>query len=231
MAQFVDFDESNLPKNSGKGKSGVEFLKLEPNKKYRLRFVGKAFQYLQHWEPVICRSPEKDAQGNVIDPLMLKGFTPKRRYSIWVLDRDDGNKLKLLDFSTAIYITVTEWQSAYNKEAGGNEGPDWQIKIEVPPNGNRRQAKHKALALDRTPFTEEELAMLREAKLKEKLLEMRRPNTPEEINAMLAKLTEGKAGAPSSAQTQQKTQEATKAASALVESTEVSSDDDDPLKF
>lgn len=232
MAQFVDFDESNTKKQgSGKGKGGTDFLKLEAGKKYKIRLIGSPYRYFQHWEPVSCRSPEKDAAGNIIDPLMLKGFQPRERYSIWVLDREDQNKLKLMDFPPTLYESFVEWKLAFNKEPGGSDGPDWSIKIEIPPGGTKRQQRYKAIALDRVAVTEEERAVIKEAKIKDRLLELRKPNTPEEINAMLAKKDGGTSLPDAKAQTQQKTVVKAKEASALVDQTVEDAGDDDVLNF
>jgi len=193
MSQIVDWDE--LPKNpsskgDGKGKSdGVKYLKFEDGKRYRIRLISKPVAYQQHWKPVIVRSPGTDKDGNVIDPLMQLGFKPETRYSIWILDREDNNTLKVMDFGASIYKEIVEWKVGFSEEPGGMNGPDFQIKIE----GIKRNRKYKILALERKPFTQEELDMFKQSKLREKLEEIRKPNTPEEIRKIYEKAkSEGK---------------------------------------
>jgi hypothetical protein len=181
------------------------FLKLEVNKKYKIRLVSKPLAYYQHWEPVICRSPGIDkATGQVIDPLMLQNFEPKLRYAIWVLDRNDNNQLKIMDFSPTLYDKFVNWKTTFNDDPGGANGPDWVIEGKCP-GSDKRRTKWEATHLDRTPYTAEELERCKAGvtfndktlTLKEKLAEVRREHTPDEIRAMLvAKNADGGAVAP-----------------------------------
>lgn len=179
--KFVDWEA-----DSSRSGDGGQFLKLKGGNKYRVRLVGKAVGYLQHWDPVICRSPGKDDKGNIIDPLMIDGHEPKKRYAIWVINRDDGNKLQIMDFPPTLFDQFKAWKSACNEEPGGSKGCDWQIRLEIPSNGDKRRTKYLAMPLDRTPFTEEEIALMRQIDIKKVLTEVRRDNTPEEIRKMMA---------------------------------------------
>ena len=192
MPKYVGWDET-----SEKGKGSGQFLKLEAGKKYRVRLVSNAVQYFQHWEPVICRSPGVDPKtGKVVDPLMLANHTPKKRYAIWVFNRDEGNKLQVMDFPPTLFDQFVEWKTNFNANPGGENGPDWSIKLEVPGT-DRRRTKYKATHLEKAPFTEEELKVLNEGitvmvdgketkmTLKARLADLRRENTPEEIRAMM----------------------------------------------
>jgi hypothetical protein len=172
-----------------KGQSGM-FLKLEPNKKYRLRLVSKAVQYFQHWDPIPCRSPGVDKEtGKPIDPLLAQGFKPKERYSIWVINRED-NQLKIIDFPPTLGEQFSNWKALYNAEPGGKEGPDWVIEGKCP-GGDKKRTKWTASYLDRTPFTEQELEAISKGNLREKLAEARKDHSPEEILKMLAEKTGG----------------------------------------
>jgi len=179
MPKYVQWDDAEKSKGSG-----GQFLKLEPNKKYRIRLVSNAVQYFQHWEPVICRSPGV-VDGKTVDPLMLQGFAPKKRYAIWVFDREDQNRLKVMDFPPTLFEQFAEWKANFNDAPGGANGPDWVIKLEVPGT-DRRRTKYKASYLDKAPFSEDEIKQIKEGNLKEKLTEFRKENTPEEIRQLLA---------------------------------------------
>ena len=186
MPKFVNWEDATAEAKSERG--GDTFLKLVPGNKYRIRLISKPVRYMQHWEPVICRSPGVDPESKqVIDPLMLLGYKPKKRFAIWVLDREDGNKIKLMDFPQQLLDCFSEWKAMYNnEEPGGKNGPDFVIKLELP-GGDRRRTKYKAVALEgRTPFTDDELKRINEGKLKDKIQEFRREHTPDEIRAMMA---------------------------------------------
>jgi len=196
MGNIIDWDE--IPKanydNSKKGengqsKGGITYLKFEDNKRYRVRLISKPMNYHQYFKPIICRSPGCDENGTVIDPLMQMGFKPDSRYSIWIFDREDKNALKLMDFGIGLYRDIVEWKVGYNEDPGGMNGPDFQIKTE----GIKRSRKYKVLALEKKPFTEEELQIIKTSDLRKKLEEIRKPHTPEEIRKMYEKAkAEGK---------------------------------------
>jgi hypothetical protein len=198
MSKYVGWDESSGGK--GKGDAGSQFLKLQAGNKYKLRLVGKAIKYLQHWDPFACRSPGVDAAtGQVLDPLMQLGYEPKPRFAIWVLDREDGDRIKVMDFPGSLFDAFKEWKQAHNEEPGGMKGCDWQIKVTPGPGGDKRKTKYSAMHLDRAPFTEDETKRIKEmGDISKKLLEFRRDHTPEEIRALLEE--KKKSGvAPSSA--------------------------------
>lgn len=197
MSSFVGWDEpTEKAKNAGSGL----FLKLEAGKTYRVRLVSNAVRYFQHWEPVICRSPGVDPKTNVVlDPLMQMSrpdgspYQPKERYAIWVLDRQDANKLKIMDFPSVLYERFAEWKTDFNEAPGGANGPDWKIVLEARGN-DKRKTQYRAERLDKTQFTTEEIDRCKagitvngtQVGLKEHLANLRRANTPQEIRDMLA---------------------------------------------
>lgn len=195
MGTIVDWDEmqnnfkgDKSPSGAG-GKGGISYLKFEDNKRYRVRLISKPMHYLQYFKPIICRSPGCDENGTVIDPLMQMGFKPDSRYSIWVFDREDNNAIKIMDFGVGLYRDIVEWKVGYNEDPGGVNGPDFQIKTE----GVGRSRKYKVLALEKRPFTEEELTAIKTGDLRKKLEEIRKPHSPEEIRKMYDKAkAEGK---------------------------------------
>ena len=207
MGNIIDWEDVPKPsydnsKKDGPGKSGITYLKFEDNKRYRVRLISKPMNYHQYFKPIICRSPGCDENGTVIDPLMQMGFKPDSRYSIWIFDREDNNTLKLMDFGIGLYRDIVEWKVGYNEDPGGMNGPDFQIKTE----GIGRNRKYKVLALEKKPFTEEELQIIKTGDLRKKIEEIRKPHSPEEIRKMYEKAKlEGKLRTddkPASGQTQ-----------------------------
>jgi hypothetical protein len=183
MAKFRDFSQENGDIEKAGGGSGL-FLKLEKGTRNKVRLVGKPLQYFQHWEPIICRSPYKDDEGNILDPLMLQGYEPKVRFCIWIIDRTD-QALKIMDFPTTLYNAFREWHKGTNEDPGGYNGPDWNILVEAP-SGKQQYVKYTGTPLVQTPFTEDELKQIKEGNLKERMMKVRGDNTPEEIREMMA---------------------------------------------
>lgn len=192
MASFVEWGANPDDKKANKGGSGGQFLKLQAGGKYVLRLVSRPIRYLQHWEPIPCRSPGVDKDGNVRDPLMQMGIEPKPRYAIWVLNRNEGNKLQIVDFPPSLYEKFKDWKEAFGEEPGGNQGPEWSISL--ISGGSKKRVEYRATAGKQIPFTTEEMARIRAGvqvgencyDLKAALEYHRRDNTPEEIRTMLA---------------------------------------------
>jgi hypothetical protein len=201
MARYFGWDEKVPEANkggSGGGGNGIDYLKLEIGKRYRVRLVAKPFGYFQHWEPIICRSPEMDESGVTLDPLMLQGLQPKPRFAIWVFDRNDGNKLKIMDFAPTMLEQFKIFKDNFQDDPGGSKGPDFIIEGKCP-GGDKRKTKWTCSYLERSPFTEEEVALIKtkDAKglnLQERLADARKPHTPDQIREMLEK--KKGAGAP-----------------------------------
>jgi hypothetical protein len=196
------FSWQDIPSDSGKKKGGKAstFLKLEPGNTYTVRLVLDPIGYLQHWEPVVCRSPFKDEKtGEIIDPLMALGHEPKQRFACWVLHREDNSALKLMDFGIGLAKDFQKWSKANGGESsGGMKGPDFRIIVEK--GETRKQTKYTAVHMNVAPFTQDEIAVLKAAGgtegLMSKLKELRRDNTPEEIRALMAE--KGISGPPAS---------------------------------
>ena len=194
-AKFTDW-ESGGTSGSG-GSDGGLFLKLKAGNKYRIRLVGnKPFSYLQYWEPVVCRSPGVGADGTPICPILQANpdNRPKDRYATWVLDRDDGNKLKVMDFPPSLYNYFRDWAANTGKNPGGKDGFDWIVTVKKESSFT----KYAGTPLEPTPFTPEELSMIKKEKLGERLADLRRDNTPEEIREMLDKKMGGGSSSGSS---------------------------------
>jgi hypothetical protein len=183
MAKVMDWGDAET-KGGSSGEKGSLFLRLQEGK-YRVRLISKPVRYLQHWDPIRAISPGEGEDGTIIDPLMALGHQPKPRFSIWVLDRDDENRLKIMDFPQSLCNVFSQWKQMHNGEPGGKEGPDFQISV-IAPGGKNQYKKYEAMAFERIPFTEDELKRIKEGNLKDKILEYRRADTPEEIRAKLA---------------------------------------------
>lgn len=213
-AKYVDW---TADKSDRKGDGKSRFLKLSgPNNKYRIRLIGKSIKYAQHWDPIPVRSPGRDKDGNVIDPLMQAGFEPQVRFSCWVIDRDDNNEFKIIDFPEGLHAKFCAWKDEFKDEPGGRNGPDFRITV----TGVKKSTRYEVMPLDRTPLTEADIAKAHELDIHKQLAELRKDHTPEEI---MQKWNEAKAsGAPSTpaqAAAQAAQREAPKAAPAAVPAT------------
>ena len=173
---------------SGGSGSGI-FLKLKVGERAHVRLISQPYEYFQHWDPFPARSPGVDPETKkVLDPLLIADPTlkPKKRYAIWVLDRNDNNKLKIMDFSGPIYDEFVKWKKTFNDEPGGPKGPNWYIEGTCV-SGKKKDTRWTAAYLERAPLTTEEIAAIQAGDLQNVMIQHRRPNTPDEIREMMAK--------------------------------------------
>jgi len=177
--KWLDWEQGEDEDMVSSSNGGGLFLKLQQGNRYKIRLVGKALHYYQFWEPIVVRSPYKDDDGTVICPLCQAGFTPKDRFSIWVIDREDG-KLKIMDFPPSLFNSFREWHKATNEDPGGRNGPDFSIKVEAP-SGKQKYVKYSATSIAPAPFTEEEIKQIKDGKLKERMNEVRKDDSPDDI--------------------------------------------------
>jgi hypothetical protein len=99
------------------------------------------------------------------------------RFRIAILDRDDGNSLKWLDFGDELYREFAEWNDCYAQQPGGMKGPDWVVKC----TRSRCKPEFKLLRatnLDQVPFTDFEIKTFKDANLMESLLGWTKESSP-----------------------------------------------------
>jgi len=171
-------------KRNGNGESS--FLRLQEGK-YRVRLLGKPFQFWQHFEPaaVICEGSAESC------PICKTGNLPKLRYAVNCIDRADG-KIKILTGGSQIFDVFKEYSTEVG-DPGKKEGPDFSIKVEVP-GGNKRQTKYKTSTLDKNTITEDEKKLIDGGSGLHKLEEILKAKTAEEIVAVLEKKDGGGSG-------------------------------------
>lgn len=191
--KFVGWEENQRRSGGGGGGNGGTgsgmFLKLEVGKKYNVRLVSKPYEYYQHWDPFACRSPGRDpATKQMLDPLLIANpdLKPKKRYAIWVLDLNDNNNLKIMDFASTIYDEFVKWKMTFNDDPGGIKGPNWIIEGKCP-TGKKRDTRWSAAYLDRAPFTPEQVTAIEAGNLEARLIDARKPHTPDQIRELMAK--------------------------------------------
>lgn len=120
-SRIFDWDEP--PSNNG-GK----FMKLGPRN--RLRLIGRPLTYMHAFRA---------------------GEEPKERYSIWVLDLDDGCKPKIMDFGKMLRRQFHDFQAATGIDPSGPDAPAFCVMV----NGTGMDTKYSATPLKPTPIPAE----------------------------------------------------------------------------
>lgn len=136
----------------------VDKLKLrDPNTQYRLRLIGDPYQYWKLYEPIEVKlDPEYNNELEVFKA----GHKPSPRFAIWVIDRNDGDKIKLFEGGPMIFSQFGTYQDIIGDDPGGEDGPDWSVSFKDPvgDNGkpNPRLRQYRCMHVKPAPFTEEE---------------------------------------------------------------------------
>jgi len=190
MSNFVDF--SGNSKALRKSNSGnVDFLWLKRNNKYRIRPIGKPVEFFKYFRK---DADNKARTAITADPDNCPVYAAHEqelnkaslRYAMYCIDRSDG-KIKIVEGpKTAFYIPLCERANLTEKDPTGvKTGGDWVIDV-VTEN---KMTKYKTQFIEDTPLTKEEIEILKEFynehNAKEKLANIYKTNTPEEIEKRL----------------------------------------------
>jgi hypothetical protein len=143
-----DFKDSNSDggKNQNPDRKKIEWMSFPKPGQYRVRLIGKAVRFLKYYKPfgkgtrVITHKSYKDE-----DPAWQAGFYPNDTYAIHILDRDNGNAIKILEKGKTLFKCFAQYQQINKTNPAGKEGPDFVITV-VWPKGNKNKAQYSATA-------------------------------------------------------------------------------------
>jgi hypothetical protein len=151
-------------KSNGGGKGKLQFLRMEKGKEYKLRFFHKPMALWRYYvnkksavtlDPKNCPIQLKNYKGDDGEPLK-----PKDRYVIQCIDRADG-EFKLLENGPQVFGALRKFAQKNQIDPGGNDAPDFTIDV----TGNLPNYYDVTPGFKATPFTPEEIAMLKEKKV------------------------------------------------------------------
>lgn len=174
---FVDWNYSS---SGGKG----NFLNLVSGNQYRVRPIG---------QPVIMhkyfRTDENGKTRTAItaDPESCSvaqkhpDLKPTTRYGVYVIDRNDDNKVKVMEFPQSVFNAFGQWAQNMKIKPGGKEAFDWSINV----TGAGLKKRYNASALEKTPLTQEEISAYKEAVEQNPLDSVFAPDSDEEIEKKL----------------------------------------------
>ncbi len=186
--EFVQWDSISKESNSSSGEGGSEFLRLQTGNTYKIRPIFGPVKFFKnfHKDPTgrlrtaICGSrntcPVRDRHPDLKRPAL--------RYATIVIDRNDDNKVKILEAPQTVFRPIGLSFEATGKNPGGSkEGSDWNIKV----SGKGLNTTYDVVFVANTPLAEEERQAIKEAidGDKNKLKKMFKIDTPEEIEEKL----------------------------------------------
>lgn len=195
------------PKPEGKasGKGGSRFLRLEANKSFRIRPVGKPFELRQYYadgkyaitgeegDNCIIQQKYRNADG---DP----EYPQRTKFAFNCLDRNDVNeetglaRVKIVQVPPTVARVIRDWAKEMGVNPGSGQGADFKISV-TREGSDARSTRYQVIPLGQIPFTDEEKAFLKKDGVY-KLEEVFAPVPQDEIEAALG-LAEETVGAAS----------------------------------
>jgi hypothetical protein len=156
--------DTDFPTDGSGGDGGnkefkrASYMKLKPGDN-TVRLVGNHVKFRRHWQPFTERVISHDSYRDE-DPAWQAGFYPRETFAIHIIDRADG-ELKILEKGRSLFKQFAQYKNVNDINPAGKDGTDWVIKVE----GSGLQTKYSATAKAKAaPFTEEEIAMIKENK-------------------------------------------------------------------
>ena len=202
------WDKVSPPQKGGGGRrtdDGLSlFMRLTPNPEpYRIRLGctpirfrrhSWAFRALKQW-PI---SPATDPSEKDLDIAWNEGkFMPKTKYAAVVFDRNNNNRLRVLEESPDVFGPIGNHAHLTKMNAASpTKGSDWIVRVTEEVVSGKKTRKYE-VAVDTTkgptPFTDDEIKALSNPKLSREELESRyfKKSTPEEIKDLYEQLPEG----------------------------------------
>lgn len=124
----------------------IEVLKLGVRGSYRVRMIGPMYNFVREHSIFHKHLREHKLQ----------------RWATWAFDRNNGNKLKLLQVPEFVMEALLEYEKKRAKQ-GGPYGREWRIvtKLTMEPGLSgvraKRRVEFKSTPLQMTPFTDDEI--------------------------------------------------------------------------
>lgn len=244
MTSFIDWDDVDTTQRSGKGKGGGnsgKFMRLEANQTHTIRPVHKPVMFYKcyHKQGSQLRTAIIDNDNSSLKEKHPQ-IRPSRRFAMVVFDRDDDNKMKILEFGATIYEKFKSYKEIAGEQPGGNNGGDFTITVNCPNGKKDRDTNYEVKFAKRCPFSEEEKELITsEQKAREEdkgeydLRKIFRPVTDEEAEEKL--FGEGSSDSDSSSESESESESKSdvkpKKEEAVAAAASSSDDGDDPFNW
>lgn len=177
-----------------KGDSKVDWMKFPKPGTYKVRFVGAHVKFLTYpFKPFRGKRviTHKDYEGK--DPAWKAGFIPSVNWAIFLLDRGDSNRPKVLQKGSSIFNALSEFKKTNDIDpTDKSAAPNFIIKVEWQ-DGTKQSAKYTvSYEMKPSPLTQEEKEMLKDVMLNDKginvLKDIYKPTSLEKIQEYWSEL-------------------------------------------
>jgi hypothetical protein len=186
MTGYVEWE--NVAPKSSRGGEMLDFLRLKSGNTYRIRPLHKPVHFYKYFHRAEDGKLRTALTGDLSDSIVATNHPelkkPANRYAIFVIDRNDGNNIKIMEAPVTVFKHFRDRFEATGQKPGGNkDGGDWQIKI----TGSGLNTEYSVTYLKDTPLTQEELKSFSEVMAgdKERLGKIYKIDSQEEIEKKL----------------------------------------------
>jgi len=170
-----EIDWSNFSSGNKNGGNGaVSFLRFESGKTYRVRPFGNAVQYVKFFiakgkPSVIVDADDIEEVAKILSGHLGREVSPTFRNAMFVIERSDSGKVKILEGGKTIYDQFASWSTEMNVKPGSGQGGDWKIKVEGEGVGGSNPRTYTTTYLGPVPFSDEEKKIISDLKEQGKL--------------------------------------------------------------
>ncbi len=155
MSGFVQWNE--VPS----GGERTNFLALKSGNTYKIRPLLQPLNFHKYFHKVDGKMRTAVVSEEVVAQMAAKYpdlGKPANRYAMYVLDRNDNNQIKVMEFPISVYKQFSNSFQATNNEPGSKvNGSDWMIKI----SGTGFNTTYETTFIANTPLTEEEINVVK----------------------------------------------------------------------
>ena len=199
-----DFKEEEEGSNSEKesDRAKTEYIDMSTPGEYKVRLVGPHVRCRKRFKPYRATVQMNEKERDIA---WSKGWpAPPKRYAINVIDKTglaegETGKLKVLEKGPSVFKNFANYKAIFNNDPAGKDGPDFLIVVKIPKDSSGNYIKLKTeytvTHLEKAPFTEDEVKMLRAQKLWP-LKEIYKSTSQEKIQEMWDALSDEQKAAP-----------------------------------
>jgi hypothetical protein len=178
-------------KSGGGGGSGVQYMKWVADQNYNIRILGGSLQFYKFFvrgSDGVRTAQVRVADGQTAEQYIQaqtgKELRGQMRFAVNVIDRDDGDTIKVMEGPYALFKQFAAWADLPNnqgKDPGGMDASDWRISV----IGEFKNREYTAMPTGDTPLTAEYAQKVRDDELFYDLPKLYKPVAPEELHDRL----------------------------------------------
>jgi len=200
---FKDKEEQGQSGDSSQGESRkLNYASMKEPGKYIFRLVGDHVKCRKSFLPYKAKIQEEDLDTN---PASVNGWYVPKRYAANVINKTgcaegEVGRHEILEKGPSVFKNFANYKSVFGVDPAGKKGPDFCIEVKIPkgPDGkpNKLKTEYIVTHIKEAPFTEAEIAMIKDGGGLYDLSGIYRSTPPEKLQEMWDALSPEQQKAP-----------------------------------